>query len=483
MKLALKIVAVCLVAMILITALSSYLIAKREIDLEKERHQSHVAQVGDIVRDSVDLAYNSEGQAGIIKAIRTHAIESGRLRYRWVWFDVSVTDPDAPTVPTKDLDKILGGEVDSIVITEGENDQLNTYYPIDINDETNGQRRKGAIEISGSLEEASRESWRAIKTGLGAIALMTLFCLGFVLWAGIRLIGRPLSILIEQTRKIGQGDYDNKINLNTNDELSELATSLNRMSDQIAEEKQKVGEASAAKLSAVQQLRHADRLKTVGRLAAGLAHEIGTPLNVVSGRAGLIRSGKLNDQELSESAAAIQMEADRISAIVRQLLDFARHTPANRQPTDVRSIVSRTVDLLRPLADKSAVELKAEFDNSTPMTANIDETQIQQVLTNVVMNAIQASHSGGTVIVRLPTSIDGMEHDYVAIEIEDFGSGMDLRTVENIFEPFFTTKEVGQGTGLGLSIAHGIVEEHGGTIRVESELGFGTTFRVTLPKD
>ncbi len=487
MKLTLKIVLICLVAMILITAFSSYLIASREFERVKNLQRADATRVGDLIRESVDLAYQSEGQQGIVQALKTQTLETGQIRYRWVWFDVSVNDPNHPAATFDSLDRILKGDIDSVIAAHNGSKQLHTYYPLDVNDEA-GKTRKGAIEVSDSLESAEQEAWRTIKTGLAAIAVMTGFCIAIVSWFGIRMIGRPLAKLTEQTQKIGKGIFDEPLILRSNDELGELAASLNEMGQKIADQKRRIANESSARIATMEQLRHADRLKTVGRLAAGIAHEIGTPLNVVSGRAGMIRSGKLSQQELAESAEAIQSESNRIARIVRQLMDFARHNPPKRTNVDLRVLVQQTVELLRTLANKSKVQVSVSYTEDSPFTAFIDESQIQQVLTNLVVNAIQAIPGGGEIEIKIENVHDELlpqenTRDFVQVTIEDNGVGMDEATREHIFEPFFTTKETGQGTGLGLSIAHGIVEEHGGRIEVESQSGVGSTFRIVLPKE
>lgn len=295
------------------------------------------------------------------------------------------------------------------------------------------------------------------------------------------MIGRPLSKLVDHTRKIGDRADCEPLEMETNDEIGQLAAALNRMSSRLIEQQSRIESESNARVATLQQLRHADRLKTVGRLAAGVAHEIGTPLNVVSGRAGLIRSGKLSPQELKESAEAIQAESNRIAGIVRQLLDFARHNPPKRASVDLRIVLERTVALLETLTEKNKVSIKHSFEGDPPFTAFVDEAQIQQVLTNLIVNAMQAMPNGGKIDIRL-ANLEVDAEAFVQIKIQDQGTGMEDATVNQIFEPFFTTKEVGQGTGLGLSIAHGMIEEHGGTIEVESEPGVGSTFRVLLPK-
>ena len=460
------------------------MIARRELERAKESQQEDAGRISDLVGESLNLAYQRDGQKGIIQAIKTKTVETGALRYRWVWFDVSVNDPNRPAAPMDSLDKVLAGGMDSVVSTDNSGKKLHTYSPLEVNDQS-GKPRKGAIEVSGSLDSAEQETWRTIRIGLGAMAAMTLFCIGFVTLAGVRMIGRPLEKLIRQTRKIGDGDYRPSEQLNSKDEFGELSLALNSMASKISNQQDELASESAAKVATLEQLRHADRLKTVGRLAAGLAHEIGTPLNVVSGRAGLIKSGKLSPQEMEESAAAIQSESNRIAVIVRQLMDFARHNPPNRTSVDLRVVVDHTAELLKTLAAKNGVEIQINPVGDPPFTANVDASQIQQVLTNLIVNAIQAMPNGGKIEILIENT--EAQHDdktcaYVEVKIIDSGSGIDEATLNNVFDPFFTTKETGEGTGLGLSIAHGIVEEHDGLIEVDSELGKGTTFRVLLPK-
>ena len=273
---------------------------------------------------------------------------------------------------------------------------------------------------------------------------------------GIRFVGRPLEQLIAKGRRMAGGDLAGPVHVHTHDELQELAEDLNAMCAKVSESQQKLREETAARIAALEQLRHADRLKTVGRLASGIAHELGTPLNVVAGRAGLIASGKLDAAEISQSAAAIRAEADKMTSIIRQLLDFARSGTPRKQPADLGSVVRQTIDLLGAIAEKQKVRL--QFQPQTEATvAEIDAGQIQQVLTNLTMNAIQAMPQGGGVefhidrrTCRHPDNGGGAparqgRASFFAIEVQDHGIGISEENLSQLFEPFFTTKEVGAG--------------------------------------
>jgi signal transduction histidine kinase len=223
-------------------------------------------------------------------------------------------------------------------------------------------------------------------------------------------------------------------------------------------------------------------------MAAGIAHELGTPLNVVSGRAELIASGKLSPDETRQSAAAIKTEAARMTKIIREVLDFARPSKPHKASVDLRQVAQQAVDLLGHLAEERNIRLS--FGPGTELaTTEVDVGQIQQVLINLIMNAVQAMPQGGKAEVTVgrttarPPGQDGAgETTYFSIEVRDEGVGIPEEHLPHLFEPFFTTKDVGEGAGLGLSISYGIVQEHGGWIDVASRPGEGSCFTVYLPQ-
>jgi signal transduction histidine kinase len=321
---------------------------------------------------------------------------------------------------------------------------------------------------------------------IGGLAMV---CVSVAYLAGLRWVADPLEALIDKTKRIGEGDFSQPLKLRGKDELSQLAEAVNQMCEKLASQQDRIVSESTQRLAALQQLRHADRLKTVGRLAAGLAHELGTPLNVVAGRAGLIASGKLPHQDVEASARVIKAEADRITGIVRQLLDFARQCAPQRSPTDLGDLLQRTLRLLKPLADKKAISF-ALCQTDQPVMADVDVAQMQQVITNLVMNAVQAMDGPGAITVGLSTTVgpaqghrDAEPEHWAQITVQDQGPGIPSDVLDHVFEPFFTTKDVGEGTGLGLSIAYGIVQEHGGWIDASSPPGSGARFDVYVPQE
>ncbi len=250
---------------------------------------------------------------------------------------------------------------------------------------------------------------------------------------------------------------------------------------------EKLLEETKRRIAAGEELRHAERLATAGKVAAGIAHELGTPLSIIAGRAQMVASGEVTGEKAQTSARAIEREAGRIGRIVRQMLDFVRRKGPDGEPSGVADVISRTIALLEPMAVKRSVRLAWQNEGDDDRVA-IDAESFQQVVTNLAANAVDAMAEGGDLTVtaravrvaphRDPTASPG---DFIRIEVRDTGPGIPDKALDHIFEPFFTTKAPGEGTGLGLSVAYGIVEDHGGWITVDTSPK-GTIFSVFLPR-
>jgi signal transduction histidine kinase len=256
------------------------------------------------------------------------------------------------------------------------------------------------------------------------------------------------------------------------------------MCERLAETNARMLAETTARIHAMEQLRHADRLITVGRLAAGIAHELGTPLNVIAGRVKMLRRGNVEREVAGEYLSAVAEQASRMTVIIRQLLDFAGRREPRPAPTDLHFIARAIARLVEPIARKHQVEVTITPEGAAMALG--DPVQLEQVLSNLVVNGIHACAQGGKVEIAcgtesasLQSSQSGGRRAY--LRVTDDGHGMDEQTKARIFEPFFTTKDVGQGTGLGLSVAHGIILENGGSISVTSQVGMGSTFSVFLP--
>jgi len=234
------------------------------------------------------------------------------------------------------------------------------------------------------------------------------------------------------------------------------------------------------------QVRQAEKLAAVGQLTAGLAHEIGTPLNVISGRAEMLLERMAADDPSRGDIERILVQIERITKLVTQMLNFARTRPPEIRPIGLLPLVQEVLALFEHQVRSHHIAV--QVDGSGPVsTIRADPDQMQQLLFNLLHNAIDAMPDGGTLTIRIDRTgprqegEDATDGCYMRLEIADTGVGIAPEHLTRVFEPFFTTKAVGKGTGLGLAVSHRIVQNHGGRIEVKSEVGEGTVFSAYLP--
>ncbi len=488
MKLALKLILVFVFAILAITIAMSYLAARRAYIMAEQRQQEYAKRFVDNLHRDLMKAWDEGGVEKLEALIRDRSRNTD-VESRWVWFDEKTNDINNPYAPRagNQAQKILESEDQMlhIVTRRGNRRELTTYLQLEV-----GNQRKGGVEFTSSLAEVQQQATETIFQTILMIGLIALLAVGIILLTSVRIVARPLELLTEKTQRVGQGDFSNPVEISGNDELSQLGQSINEMCARLAKQQQEIADEAKHRKETETQLRHADRLKTVGRLAAGIAHEIGTPLGVISGRAALISNSDMDGSKIKQSADTIKSEADRITSTIRQLLDFARPSTPHRDKTDLVILCQNTIDLVSPLMDKTNSTIQL-IESPEPTCVYVDQDQIQQVITNLLVNAAQASNDASQITITIATrqssnpnlikSNGGTLANFATIAIADDGPGIDRENLKHIFEPFFTTKDVGQGTGLGLSIAYGIVQEHNGWIDVDSQLGQGSCFTVYLP--
>jgi len=485
MKLAAKLTAFILTAMLLVFAVRGYQAARGQMAIAERRARENSLLVGRALRPALVEIWGTEGP-GVALEMLSYAADRVRRTQQLELRFVRMTDAQGPGAhPLVPLDRLAGLESDeerAFVEKVAGNETLLTYLPVTVK----GQQ-VGALEVAGPLTERDNEFRAEIEQILGRTALAALGAFVAVTVAGIVFVGRPMRRLVAKARRIGTGDLSGPLDLKQRDEVGELALEINQMCERLAAAQARVEEETERRLAASEQLRHADRLTTVGKLASGVAHELGTPLNVVSGRAKMIVRGQVSGPALVESAQAIADQAERMTGIIKQLLGFARRREPQRRKESLRGVVERTLTLLRPMAEKSGVAFKPSHGEPEPF-ADIDVSLIEQALTNLVVNAIQAMPKGGVLaihsceeVVSPPMGVSESSGRYACLHVEDTGTGMTSEQLRHAFEPFFTTKDVGSGTGLGLSVAHGIVRDHGGWIAATSALDKGSRFSIYLP--
>jgi signal transduction histidine kinase len=479
MRLALKFALFLAVGIFGVLAVEFAVRVNREMSLiEADMGSDHGALGGWLAR-AVERLWATEGEAGVISFLGRSG-GNDRLKVRWVRLDAPEGDPRRPLAKPEALEAVIRGETVVLKQSTGADQQaVQTYVPVSVGP-------LAAIEIRELLTQQREYVRGTIRSELITTMTLVIVSGGIALALGVAVIGRPIRRLVGKTRRIGAGDLSGRIELRQQDEIGELASEIDTMCELLQQANDKAASEAAARLAAVEQLRHADRLNTVGKLASGIAHQLGTPLNVVTGRSELIVEEYSAETPAHKHATAIGEEAARMTTIIRQLLDFARRRRAHTCPQDLLPMLEATLGMLAPLAEKRRVSLVLE--QVERLVARADSGLLQQALINLVMNGIQSMPQGGQITMSLrqerlkpPLDHDRDEADYVRIDVSDEGTGVPAEVIDHVLDPFFTTKPIGEGTGLGLSVAYGIVQEHDGWIGVESEVGRGSRFSIFLP--
>jgi two-component system NtrC family sensor kinase len=306
-----------------------------------------------------------------------------------------------------------------------------------------------------------------------------------------------LKELLSGIQKVAAGDMGYRLPTRSGDELGEVATSFNRMTEGLARAQQEITdwghtledrvEQKTRELEGAQRAILArEKMASLGRLAATVAHEVNNPLAgiLTYARLTLKRLEKLPCEpgvraEMSESLRTIERESRRCGDLMRNLLAFARQAPSQREPNDLSLLVKHGLALVHHGLELQGIELKEELQQGLPLLP-CDAGQIRQVILALLVNAIEAMPNGGR--LEVSTALDAGAQA-LQVRVRDNGVGIPSEVLPHIFEPFFTTKENHQGTGLGLAVAHSILEQHGGEITVDSTPGKGSEFTISLPLD
>ena len=480
MRVARKLTLAVIAGVVAVHAVSALVRIRRERNLFLDDVARDERTLGRTLAHAAVRAWQIGGEPEVLNLVgQVNDRESG-VSIRWVRPGAAAGTPDAPAVGPEALRALAAGE--PVLLRHGAGSgALYSYTPLAL-----PGADLSAIEVSDPLLDEDAYLYRSLHNTLIGTGTLVALCAALTWGLGFVLIGRPVRLLVEQARRIGRGELDRRIAPRGADEMAELAREMDHMCDGLAEARDRIEAETRTRVAAMDQLRHADRLTTVGKLASGVAHELGTPINVISGHAALTRADPEAGAGAIDNAAVISRQCERMTQIIRQLLDFSRRGGVVGASCDLHAVARDTLGLVEPMARKADVVTELEVDEENTM-AGVPFGHAQQVLTNIVMNGIQAMPGGGRLAIRLtveraaPPDGDGREDDYVCMHVEDTGPGMDEAIVRQVFEPFFTTKDVGEGTGLGLSVAHGIVRDYGGWIDVASEPGRGSRFSVHLP--
>jgi len=517
-------------AMVLIFALLGYL----NIRLHKQHLEQAVLisaeRLSDVIRRSTTDYMLHNDRAGLYNAIRTFADEPGMARIRIFDKEGRITY----TTDAAELDHVVDKSAEACYGCHNRSEplaKLNRPDRFRIYRSAEGSRILGIItpienqpacsnaachahpadqQILGVLDtnlSLARADVQIAESGhqliaYTALALMLIVALSWLcVW---RVVGVPVTALKDGTDRLAAGDLGYQINLRSQDEIGELAGSFNSLSRQLQSEhnqnlawthtlEDRVEEKTRELRRAHEHALHTEKMASIGKMAAVLAHEINNPLSGILTYSKLLRKwveraeldrvqvngdpAGPHHQEICDSLDLIASESRRCGDLVKNLLTFSRTTPMNLQRTSLNRVIEQSLRLVQHQLDLAGIEVQLQLDPNLPQVS-CDAAQIEQVILALIMNAMDAMQQGGN--LWLVTRFDSTQGQIQTV-VRDDGCGIPPEILPRLFEPFLTTKETGRGVGLGLAISRSIMERHGGTIEVQSEPGHGTTFTVTLP--
>jgi signal transduction histidine kinase len=348
---------------------------------------------------------------------------------------------------------------------------LSIIMPLRLTDE-----KRGAIEIVKPLALIEDDIGRARLNRLATTLLLlaVIFLIVFIVLR--RNLSNPILELLKGARALSEGDLSHRVAVEKNaDELSQLAAEFNRMADNLAKQKRSAAIEAENRLNLEKELRHSERLASVGRLAAGIAHELGAPLNVIDARAEqLIEKADPPREKQIKNLTIIRTQSARITHLVRQLLNLSRPYNLRFEAFEINNLIESALE------EFGANELiKINITAVENFNINGDKDFLRQVFVNIFRNAAQAMNGEGVLKIEIGETVRD-DKPFAAVKISDTGNGIASEDLEKIFDPFYTTKDIGQGTGLGLAVSRRIVEEHGGIIEAENNQNGGASFTIYL---
>jgi two-component system, NtrC family, sensor kinase len=425
------------------------------------------------------------GRAGNIHGVVVYDVSANPIAVS-ISLKSSKEDQDLDPAPVLAIDPLpalrTGHEVDAYV----EHPAYPLYYRVEPIIDTDN-RLVGAFVVArrGPGLSTNIQS-RRNRIILTSSTLVLLLCI-MVLILVRRDVSRPIRELIERIRAIGAGQWEKRIELRGRDEISSLASEFNHMCERLQEMYGRLVREQQERFTLERNLRQSDKLASVGQLAAGLAHEIGTPLNIIAGRAEYLLRRPRSQEEIAENLHVIPSQIDRITKIVRQLLEFSKRKEPAFRTVETPFLLNSVTNLLQHKIREKSVHVQSEFAQGLP-PIQADPDLLQQVFINLFLNSLHALDAGGTIKIRCEMTDELVDvHNpgakWLRITFEDDGAGISPGHIGQVFDPFFTTKDIGDGTGLGLSVSYGIMKDHGGDIRVESKLGEFTRFSIYLPME
>ena len=516
-----KLIGSLLVAMVIIFALLGYLNIRLHRQHLEAAALTSAERVSDVIKRSTTYYMLRNDREGLYLAIKTMADEPGMAKVRIFDQEGRIsysTDPNEVShIVDKGAEACYGCHAQSQPLA-----RLNRPDRFRIYRNGGGQRVLGIItpiENQPACSDAACHAHPASQQILGVLdtnlslgkadvqlaestrrmlaytffALLTIAVLSWLLvW---RVVGEPIKALKHGTESLARGDLGYQIAVRSQDEVGDLADSFNGMSLQLRAANEeivawaktledRVEQKTKELRRAHDQVLHVEKMASIGKMAAVVAHEINNPLSGILTYAKLLRKwverGQAEREKREEAVQCLDLiagESRRCGDLVKNLLSFSRTATMNVESIDINAVLDRSMRLVQHQLELAGIQLQLDLADDIPRV-QCDAAQIEQVLLALVMNAIDAMPRGGNLWLRTRRNEARAE---VEIQVRDDGMGIPPEILSQIFEPFLTTKDSGHGVGLGLAISRGIIERHNGRIEVQSEVGRGTTFTITLP--
>jgi signal transduction histidine kinase len=484
-------------AAVVVAALAVYGWMRQGSEHRERQDQRHreATQLAASLRAALDSDSGMPPDGAARAEALTRALKREGLPWRVAILDAAQA-PSAEEGPTGDprrerLRKMIA--IRGAIVDEHAADDGGSYVRIDPirkpwSQSPDGYAIVGAIELSRRLGPEDEDDTSPLWLSLGAIGLLLG---GAVYVSASRGIGKPISKLIAGIDDVARGDLSHVVLQEREDELGALASRFNDMTASLRAARGEAERAAEARAQLELRLRSSEKMATVGQIAAEIAHEVGTPLNVVTGRARAMARKAEDPEVVQKNATIIAEQATRITRIIQRLLDFARRKVGDAETAEVFDLVKLAGDTLEFLdhhLESHKVTSRLVVDQDAGQIAG-SKDQIQQVLLNLCMNAIQAMPEGGELTLNLrretrrrPGLELAAEQVWTVLEVADTGVGIPHDDRDKIFEAFYTSKSASGGSGLGLAVTHGIVKDHDGWMEVrDNPAGRGTVFLVFLP--
>ncbi len=443
------------------------------ITLQLALEENYAAGRPEAAQQLINRLGENTGVTGVILFDRNGAVQllSDSLK------QANIADSDAAR-------KVIAGADDIAIPRRLHNQEVLSYiHPIIVRGE-----RVGAMDLTlpvtfvqAEIQQARRDTLVTLLMLCGVIFLVVVAVTRYSLL-------RPITALLGGVEELGRGNLSHRVAMpHGGGEFAVLARAFNHMADALAEQRQHAEREAEERLELERRLRHHERLAAVGQLAAGVAHELGAPLQVIDGRAKQLQEQAAVPRDKQQrNLAIIRTQAGRITRMVRNLLNLARPYHPRLRPLELRKVLAHTLETIETQTAQAGVRVEHQNPAASETVVHADPELLQQVFLNICLNALHAMPGGG--LLRVAYEAQGVARDgraFAAARIYDTGAGIPAEQLESIFNPFFTTKEVSQGTGLGLAVASRIVEEHNGWIEAanwQNGTDSGAVFTVYLPQ-